>query len=318
VGALDIPAWGQVAENGLSVIISAVGLARQRRATEFAGDLQDEVHRTSDAIAALVDGDPRIAQLLGDAWEVAAGSASYEKRRLLARVVARALEDPPDDARIEAALYLVRTLDVLEPGDVRMLVLVAVPRDDPDWTQFHRIEGLYCTEELVQAWGLDGSLAGPTLALLRREGLIDGTPPDLMLGRDVWSVTNYGRKLLDHLTDEDSNASRLRTARLAARIENQTLVVRNLGPDRATSIRVGIPPRSDGRSILWAPDRRDALELADAQPPPFDLDAGREEEWLLYPPTVSDHPPYSLDVEWVDRSGSRRDTLTAAVGSVIP
>jgi hypothetical protein len=70
---------------------------------------------------------PALAELVALAWEEAARTASEDKRRLLAKVVAAALRGD-SDALVDATEFLLRTVIALDPAHVALLVVIATPQ----------------------------------------------------------------------------------------------------------------------------------------------------------------------------------------------
>lgn len=108
----DLPVWigaGGSVVQGLSATVQlflGVRAAREEAANEFGRLLDELLDMPAEEIAELL-GRPKLAEIVGSAWEAAARTASADKRWILAKVVAAALRDP-NDAVIDPVPLLLR------------------------------------------------------------------------------------------------------------------------------------------------------------------------------------------------------------------
>src|SRR4051812_17674964 len=95
-----VPAFIEAGGVWAAVLFQGVQSSRRELAESFPRLVEEISDLEPEEIQAVLAEHPAIAQLVGDAWEIAARSAAYDKRWLLARVAAAALLGP-DDAEIE-------------------------------------------------------------------------------------------------------------------------------------------------------------------------------------------------------------------------
>jgi hypothetical protein len=202
----DMPAWIGAATGAASLYL---GLRdrQQAQALDFAQVLEQLAGLPPEQLRQVVEDNPVIAQMVDLAWEEAARTASEDKRRLLAKVVAAALRGDAD-AEIDALPFLLRTVMALDPAHVTLLVVVATPKQQSYWqTDDDPPEFGIEYDELRRRWPAARDLLYLALAALEREGLIravggfDGE-------RRSWALRSYGRRFFDFLqrVDEAPNA----------------------------------------------------------------------------------------------------------------
>lgn len=141
-----------------------------------------------------------MAELVGAAWEQAARTANEDKRGLLAKVAARAV-DEPDPAVVDPLHVLLATISALTTVDVELLARMAAPRQGKGQLAAQVITGEMSEEDIGQAFTGPRDLLRPVLSRLQREGLVEQTG-SMMLGYETtpaWIVTHYGRRLIDFL-----------------------------------------------------------------------------------------------------------------------
>jgi hypothetical protein len=213
----DVPAWIGAATGAASLYI---GLRdrQQVQALDWAQTLEDLAGLTGPELRQVVEDHPVIAQMVDLAWEEAARTASEDKRRLLARVVAAAIRGDAA-AEIDHLPFLLRSVMALDPGHVTLLILVAmpsvpagqlVPTSDLPSEEFAAAAD---RDELLFRWHAPSDLLDPALATLESEGLIRGAR-SLNGETRWWLLRPYGRRLYDFLEQEheanlDSSQERL-------------------------------------------------------------------------------------------------------------
>lgn len=298
-----LPDWVTIAGNLGPVLFRSIQKARQKQAGSWPEIVQQLVNLPADAIQHILDENPAVAEVVAQAWEVAARSARQEKRRLLARVAANALNHPGDS--LDELIFLQRALADLEPADLSLLVLISKPHFERGQLAQTPLHGYLTHDDLLEAWPEAKDFMAPMVALLMREGLIENralASPARVAA--AWAVTDFGRRLLAFLSEDESWGVRSDAAEVAMRLEDTgpvsfpNLVIRNIGQGTAFGIELLLPQRSDGGSILVD---KETLEA-------FDLHPGLESRMALYPYTVSDHPPYTIQVSWRDGTGTQQNT----------
>ncbi len=302
----NVPEWIAIGGSLGPVLFRAVQKTRIKHAQAWPAIVEELSDLSPEAIQHVLETNPRIAELVGRAWATATESAAEESRRLLARVATEAIKNPDNTDRIDELVFLQRSLSVLEPPHVRLLVLIGHPRLGTGQLAQTHLEGYFMAEDLVAAWPQAGDFILPMTALLAREGLIENRAGATYGNITAWGVSAFGRRLLALLSGEPSWDAANSAAEVAMRLERTgpvsypELVVRNLGPATASQIRMVLPVRSDGGPIL----------VGDIDLEPFDLGPEQEKRFALYPFTVGDHPPYAVPVRWRDESGERESHQT--------
>jgi hypothetical protein len=183
----DVPAWIGAATGAASIY---VGLRnrQQAQALDFAQTLEQLTDLTPLELRQVVEDHPVIAQMVHLAWEEAARTASEDKRRLLAKVVAAAISGNTDTAAIDELSFLLRTVMALDPAHVSLLV-VATSKTAGGRPHIDSIR--------ADRWSGSRALFEAALATLEREGLI--YPDSTSSPRSVWNVGGYGQLFLDFL-----------------------------------------------------------------------------------------------------------------------
>jgi hypothetical protein len=291
---------GSLAEAGSFTIA-----ARRRRVEDFGRLLGENTEKSGEALLDLMEKEDLFAEIVERGLDSAMRTSSAEKRSLLATVVASAL-DGAGFARPNESLLVIRTIDVLQPTDLQLLVRLAMPI--PNSTSLGRtpMEGYFTVGDILDSWPEWDNALDPTLAVLTREGLIqsvqgtDGSP--------AYAPSPHGRRVLSFLAAEYWGRLDLDAAALTVRLEGPwrqfnpesadpkrlSIVVRNLGPGTAQSIE----PRASVRGQRIGMDARSYAG--------FDL--GPLEEHAIEVTTLLLRPiseTVKVHLGWIDR---RSDT----------
>lgn len=186
---------------------------RQQQAREWGELLVELAELDSAELRRLVEENPALAELVGTAWEVAARTASEDKRRLLARVAAAALRGDATPEQIDGLQLLVRTVDELDPLHISLLVTIGVKEDgSPRAVALYGATGLQLPdaddhlkrEEIAARWPGAPDLVDPAIAALERAGLIMGLSGFVFPGGPApFVLLSYGRRFLDYLLVDD-------------------------------------------------------------------------------------------------------------------
>lgn len=178
---------------------------------EVAVDVQRRwVQRGQDAVESLVERvapellaqrlqeSPELDALLTRAVQMAADTALPAKRRLLGRVVARAVLD---DAEIDEATFIVEALRDLEPPHARCLE--AIGRAEQEAGEHGELEPVAPKAEqpiIQRIHDVAAQYPGPVFVTLDRAGLVD-----VLLSHDgvlaLKGLTSLGRIVLNDLRD---------------------------------------------------------------------------------------------------------------------
>jgi hypothetical protein len=175
----------------------AVRGRRRTQAIDWARTLKKLSGLTDEELRRAVEDNPIVAEIVWRAWEVAVGTASEDKRRLLAKVAAAALRGDAD-ALVDETPFLLRTVIALDPAHVALLAIIAAPRlvhegqPGAPW-EIDR-------KELRLRWQAPDDLLDPALATLEREGLIDGKR-GLGGGVGHWMLGPYGARFFHFLQE---------------------------------------------------------------------------------------------------------------------
>jgi hypothetical protein len=188
----DVPAWIGAATGAASLY---VGLRnrQQQQALDFAQTLQELAGLPPLELRQVVEDNPVIAQMVDLAWQEAARAASEDKRRLLAKVVAAAMRGDADAAKVDELQFLLRTVMVLDPAHVSLLVLAMPSADKP------LRKRVVNRDNLRGRWPSSEALLDAALATLEREGLIAAHGQDSNVTPQNWIVGPYGRLFFDFL-----------------------------------------------------------------------------------------------------------------------
>jgi hypothetical protein len=201
----DLPAWIGAA-TGAAGLYLGLRDRQQAQALDFAQVLEQLAGLTPEELRRTVEDNPMLAQMVDLAWEEAARTASEDKRRLLAKVVAAALRGAAD-AEVDALPFLLRAVMALDPGHVTLLVIVATPQKVADDGPADRLpevdlENAVGREELLDRWPAADDLLDPALAALDREGLVLGVQ-SLDGETRWWALRPFGRRFFDFLQRVD-------------------------------------------------------------------------------------------------------------------
>jgi hypothetical protein len=191
----DVPAWVQGAAEAGALYMAVRG-RRQKQAIDWARILKELSGLSDEEFRRAIEDHPVIAELVGRAWEAAAETASEDKRRLLAKVVAATLRGD-SDALVDDAPFLLRTVVALEPAHVALLVVIATPRlDETRSANPWEVD----RKEMMLRWKAPEYLLHPALAALEREGLVDGKR-GLGGGVGHWTLHPYGTRFFQFLKE---------------------------------------------------------------------------------------------------------------------
>jgi hypothetical protein len=156
-----------------------------------------------DEIRDKFNSDPIVAEVVGAVFEIGVRTSDEEKRRMLAKVAAAALRDD-DSATPDELRQFTRTLRDIEPGHVRLLVLISksfgpAPEAGKDVQRSSRAS----RNSLEAAWPEAAPMMTPMLQTLAREGLIADPDRNLSgapLGTfEKWEMDSYGVRFLEFL-----------------------------------------------------------------------------------------------------------------------
>jgi hypothetical protein len=192
-----VPEWVQAAAEAGALYMAIRG-RWQQQAIDWAKELKRLSGMTTHEVRQVVEDSPALAELVGLAWEEAARSASEDKRRLLAKVVAAALRGDAAAEDLDDLQFLLRAVIALDPAHVTLLVVIATPRAvqqaEPDERVYHSVR----IGEMRDRWPGPPDLMSPALAALEREGLIRRREnfQGLVL---LWELRPYGRRFFDFL-----------------------------------------------------------------------------------------------------------------------
>jgi hypothetical protein len=168
--------------------------------------LEDSSLGTDDLIRHLHD-DERMSALFETALDAAARSTYETKLLLLARVVAQAIDDA---ASIDDSVLMATTIRELEPPHVRAFAILAKsPTYLTGSDRIRAIEAKRDDEDAVyptaSSWLLryemdvSDDIADALSGMVERQALIINDAP----ASCSWTVTEYGRRILDHLRAVD-------------------------------------------------------------------------------------------------------------------
>jgi hypothetical protein len=284
----------------LIAMVAFVRSTRTERATDFFRQVEANSGKTAEVLLDLMEREDMFSEIVERGIEAAGRSARFEKRRLLARVVASAL-DGTGLATLQDHQLLIKTVDAIEPPHVQLLVLLATPKAGQGRLVGTPWEGRWTEPSILDQWPGLGTMIRPLLAVLEREGLVESVDPGTWDSiEDNFAPSAYGRLLLQFLADDDLGSTNLGAAEIACRYQSHpspVVYVRNLGPGIATDVRVEIPS-PDGRTIL-----KEDCE-------PFGLGQLGEVVLDVEIPTLSDGPPYQVLVDWTDSLGRHHTVRT--------
>jgi hypothetical protein len=145
--------------------------------------------------------DPAVAELVGRAWEAAIRTASDEKRRLFAKVVAAAMRGDAATKNLQPLGSLLRTLTALEQEHITLLAIIASPDGKPrqsGWMLEGQVDSGVKREEIEERWPGAADLLDPALAALEGARVVKA---HLGYNGDTneWSLNAYGRRFLDFI-----------------------------------------------------------------------------------------------------------------------
>jgi hypothetical protein len=190
----DVPAWISTA-TGAAGLYLGVRNRKQAQALDWAQVLQELAGLTEPELRHVVEDNPVIAQMVDLAWEEAARTASEDKRRLLAQVVAAALRGD-ENTTIDDLQFLMRTVMALDPAHVTLLVVIAMPHSSHrSVTGFDRPKEGVERGEMLGRWQGGQALLDAALAALDREGLIVGMGEYTQMNDEKrwWALGPYGK-----------------------------------------------------------------------------------------------------------------------------
>jgi hypothetical protein len=193
----DVPAWISVGTGAAGLYIGLRN-RRQEQAASWAEMVEELAGLDDIELRRIVEDNPVVAEIVGRAWEVAAETASEDKRRLLGTVAAAALRGDAN-AEVEDLQFLLRTVIALDPAHVTLLVLIGTPRPGRGQMAGRMTIGSVSREELRAKWSSNPDLLDPGLATLEREGLITKYGLGDNNGETPHSVNDYGERFLDFL-----------------------------------------------------------------------------------------------------------------------
>ena len=178
-----------------SLVSQKIDVWRTRRSHRQLEQILEKTDLDEEALAARMEADDATSALIEEALEAGARTHRDEKRRLLAGVVAEALEGgtPPTDHDHQ----LLRTVSELEPADVHYLARFRQTAQDYAKTRLEAQE--------VEGWPGESLLIAPTAAALVRAGVLAVQPGGGYSGGGL-ILTAYGDLFLDWLTEDPDGA----------------------------------------------------------------------------------------------------------------
>jgi hypothetical protein len=209
MGSLDLPAWIQ-AGTGVANLFLGLGSRRQAQARDWGEALEELAGLEREELRRIVEDNPAVAEIVGDAWEEAARTASDNKRYLLARVAAAALRGDTIPGQVDVLQLLLRTVIDLDSTHVALLVSLSTTKDGKPRPAVEDQEDMVpdgaspTREEVVAKWPSPPDLLNPALSTLEREGLIQRLIGLGGEGRLGYALTPYGRRFLDHLLIDEA------------------------------------------------------------------------------------------------------------------
>lgn len=193
-----VPEWAQAAVEAGALYLAVRG-RWQEQAVDWAKELERLSAMTTEELRRAVEASPALAELVGLAWEEAARTASEDKRRLLAKVIAAALRGD-SDVLVDATEFLLPTVIALDPAHVALLVVIATPQvmqeARPGGTAGMTVD----RKQMTSRWRASEDLLDPALAALEREGLVDGKR-GLGGGVGTWTLRPYGARFFHFLKE---------------------------------------------------------------------------------------------------------------------
>lgn len=192
----DVPAWLQVA-GGTAQLAQAMWAQHATRAQHLRDEIQAETGYSLDDLAQRVAENPALGALLLNALEAATRSASAQKRRVLARVVAAAFTS--DDLHIDELTILQRTAGLVEDLDAAVLILIAKSKGAPAYA--HSAPGCVLLSDILDAIpeDVDDAMLTPVLTHLVGLGLLLDLAAETYDHVPKWSVSPYGYRFLRFL-----------------------------------------------------------------------------------------------------------------------
>lgn len=272
----------------LSQLLSELRIGR---VDHFLGELMVEADMTAEQVVAVCEKQPEVTQLVEDGIVAAARSAAEEKRRLLARVLAAALS-AEDDTCLDEHRVLLGTVAALEPYHVRFLVTLATPRAGEGSLGTTRLTGAFTPDELGQGFPMPDDLAGPMLAALEREHLVEDVGMGSYAYSPAWRPTEYAHRLMTFLPGDGTfGLGDLQRSEVVVVYNDHSVIVRNLGPGPATV--VAAEAICDQESILGSI----IVE-------PIRLGPGKDHVFGAREPT--NNAGVHLSVQWIDGRDEER------------
>lgn len=204
MGSVDVPGWIQVG-TGVASLFLGLSNRRQTQARDWGQVLEELAGLEREELRRIVEDNPAVAEIVGDAWEEAARTASDNKRYLLARVAAAALRGDATPGQVDALQLLLRTVIDLDSTHVALLVSISATEDGRPRPAVEDQEDVVpdgaapSRAEVVAKWPSSPDLLNPALSTLEREGLIQRLIGLGGGGRLGYVLTPYGRRFLDYL-----------------------------------------------------------------------------------------------------------------------
>jgi hypothetical protein len=203
----DPPGWLQAfAEVGL--LWMALRDRREQPDIRWVEVLQEELSGLQPEELRRVAEDEAVAGVVRGAWEAGVRTASDEKRRLFARLLAAALRGDAAAEKIQPLGFLLRTLSALEQEHFTLLAIIASPdgkeRQSEEWMLQGKVPDSAVTrEEIEERWSGAGDLLDPALAALEGARVVDAQL-GYNGGTHSWSLNGYGRRFLDFIEGRES------------------------------------------------------------------------------------------------------------------
>lgn len=192
--------WGDVGTwlgtgAGIAALFRGLGNRQQVQLQGWAEALEELTELEPEELRRTIEDHPVIAEIVGIAAEEAARAASDHKRYLLAQVAAAALRGDATPGQVNDLLYLARTVIMLDPADLTLLVIMGTTEEGKERPEDSRaFEG-----DLLHRWPSPRDLIAPAVASLQRAGVIYEVDQYSGGQPSTWVINDYGRLFLKHL-----------------------------------------------------------------------------------------------------------------------
>lgn len=177
---------------------------RQRRQIRLLQELIDRHDIKIDELGEALDNE-HVGDLIAHGLEAAEHVRSEQKLRLLGEIVSAGLERGISRSKFERAHLLLNLIGPLEAVHIHVLMVLASPisgRGQPDGLQ---VSGGLASDELLERVSALDEVVEPVVGMLVSQGLVHNAAAGTyggLEGAELWSITNFGRWLIEHLDDK--------------------------------------------------------------------------------------------------------------------